>query len=544
MELRRRELIAAFLGASVAAGCSRKSLNQGLVPGAVVDTGFATGHLLWKPEALPLASEARPVDVLIIGAGVAGLSAAWRLRAAGVENFAVVELEDVLGGTARSGSNSVSAWPWGAHYLPAPVRDAGPVVRLLKEVGIAASDGEGGLRFDEGALLREPQERIFFKGRWYEGLYLRAGASDEDLKQLARFEELTTRFAAARDATGRRAFALPVDSSSRDDEWLALDRLTFADWLDAQGLTSSRLRWLADYACRDDFGIPAAQTSAWAGLWYFTARHDGTESAGYLSWPEGNGRLVAELARRAGAERISRQVLAHTVTPSASGCRVDAFDAKAKTPVAFSAKHVVLAAPRFIAAKLVAPWRTSPPAWLKAFRYTPWVVANLTVKQLPEGRGFPMAWDNVFYESNSLGYVVATHQTPRAWDGGPSVLTWYYPLTGADENAERRRALSASYEDWATLVAADFDRAHPGFRAHMERLEVTRHGHAMVRPVPGFLFGGARDEAKKSVEGTLHFAHSDLGGLPLFEEACESGVTAAETVLAALGKDSSTWREG
>ena len=63
----------------------------------------------------------------------------------------------------------------------------------------------------------------------------------------------------------------------------------------------------------------------------------------------------------------------------------------------------------------------------------------------------------------------------------------------------------------------------------------------MVRPYPGFLWGQARKDALESLAGSLHFAHSDLGGLPLFEEANHFGVLAAEKVLAALGRRSESW---
>ena len=37
-----------------------------------------------------------------------------------------------------------------------------------------------------------------------------------------------------------------------------------ADWLGERGLTSERLRWFVEYACRDDYGSRLEQTSAWA----------------------------------------------------------------------------------------------------------------------------------------------------------------------------------------------------------------------------------------------------------------------------------------
>lgn len=542
MELTRRELIAAFLGSAVASACKRES-PRAPIPGAVVDRAVEVGHRL-RGGALPRAQTVEPVDVLVVGAGVAGLSAAWRLLGAGVKDVRVVELEAEAGGTSRSGRNAVSAFPWGAHYLPAPLEDRGPVVRLLREMGaVTGVDAEGRPSFEETLLIQEPEERHFYRGHWYEGLYLRVGATPEDLAELERFDTRMNAFAAAKDAKGRKAFAVPTSRSSDDAEWTALDALSMADWLTREGFRSSRLKWLVDYACRDDYGATSEHVSAWAGIWYFAARQDGQgeRSEGFLSWPEGNGRLVHQLRSALPPRALERDVLVHTVEPGAQGCRVDALDARTGQPRSFQARQVVLACPRFIAAHVVAPWRTERPAWMEAFSYAPWVVANLTLSSPPESRGFPLAWDNVFQESRSLGYVVATHQQLRQYEQGPTVLTWYLPMSGGDVKAERQKALSATYEDWEALVMADMRPAHPGIARLAQRLEVMRWGHAMVRPTPGFMWGAARKAAQESLGTSLHFAHTDLGGLALFEEANWFGVKAAERVLAELGQPSSSW---
>jgi hypothetical protein len=52
----------------------------------------------------------------------------------------------------------------------------------------------------------------------------------------------------------------------------SLDRVSMSEWMDARGLTSPRLRWWVDYACRDDYGMTLDHTSAWAGLFYFCSR--------------------------------------------------------------------------------------------------------------------------------------------------------------------------------------------------------------------------------------------------------------------------------
>jgi hypothetical protein len=213
---------------------------------------------------------------------------------------------------------------------------------------------------------------------------------------------------------------------------------------------------------------------------------------------------------------------------------VHAIDATTGEPRSIRAQQIIFAGPRFVAARVVDRYRREPPQWLSEFQYSPWVVANLSVSAAPRSRDFPLAWDNVFYESQSLGYVVATHQAEVAVAQGPTVLTWYYPLVGADVRAERQRALSASFEDWRQLVLGDIGSAHRDISKLATRLEVWRWGHGMVRPRPGFMWGGARQEAQRSIDGRIHFAHSDLGGIAVFEEANWHGVQAAEHALAGL----------
>lgn len=543
MELTRRELVAAFLGSAVAASACRRTRAREPVPGAIVDRAVDVGHKL-RGGALPRAAEAQAVDVLVVGGGVAGLSAAWRLAAAGVKDVRVLELESEPGGTSRSGRNEVSAYPWGAHYLPAPLVDSGPVMRLLREMGaVTGLDAQGYPAYAEELLIREPEERLFYKGEWYEGLYLRAGASPAELAELERFEARMNAFAAARDAKGRKAFAVPTALSSDDAEWTALDKVTMARWMEAEGFRSPRLRWLVDYACRDDYGTTAEGVSAWAGIWYFAARQDGKgeRSEGFLSWPEGNGHLVKQLLSSLAPGQVERDVLVHSVEPVEGGCRVDALEAATGRPRAYRARQVVLACPRFVAAHVVAPWREKRPEWLGAFQYGPWVVANLTLADKPQSHGFPQAWDNVFYESRSLGYVVATHQGLRMDERGPTVFTWYLPMAGLDVKAEREKVLSAGYAEWEGLVMADMLAAHPDIAPLARRLEVMRWGHAMVRPTPGFLWGPARFAAQESLGESLHFAHSDLGGMALFEEANWFGVKAAEKALKGLGRADPSW---
>src|SRR5512132_4058725 len=106
-------------------------------------------------------------------------------------------------------------------------------------------------------------------------------------------------------------------------------------------------------------------------------------------------------------------------------------------------------------------------------------------RERPKETGFPRAWDNVLHDSRSLGYVVATHQTGR--DHGPTVFTYYLPLTDEAPAAARAKLLSASWDDLASAVLADLSKAHHDLPDLVSRLDVIRWGHAMARPTPGFL---------------------------------------------------------
>lgn len=543
--LSRRDVLATFLGMPAAiAGCASNSLPP-LPEGTIVGPSMDVGHRLrqFDPARSPAADRWQKVGVVIVGGGIAGLSAAWRFLQAGFKDFVLLELEPEPGGTSRSGVSSTIAYPWGAHYIPAPSKDNRLLVRLLDEMGmLEGEDRDGEPIVAEQFLCRDPQERIYYKGRWYEGLYLHVGASVEDQDQFREFKAEIDRWVAWRDGKGRRAFAIPVAAGSDDADMTALDKLTVADWLDQHGWTSPRLRWLVNYACRDDYGSTIEHTSAWAGIFYFASRlrRPGGEAQPLMTWPEGNGRVVNHFVKLAG-EQIRLGLAVADINPTDPAGRrgvdvvaIDHAGRQAGSPphdvVGYHADQVVFAAPHYLSRFLIRPYRENCPRHVYDFEYGAWMVANLLLKDRPRGRGFPLAWDNVLYESPSLGYVVATHQ--RGIDQGPTVLTYYYPLCDANTRDARTRLQQTDWSGWADVTLTDLSRPHLDIRTLVERLDVMRWGHAMVRPRPGFIWGGARTAAAQPYRG-IHFANSDLSGIGLFEEALAHGVRAADEVLVA-----------
>lgn len=539
---RRRVLAGLASGAAALSlpGCGRSRRIEGGFVAPAVEAGHALrgGPQPPSPDARPGASPAparEHAEVVVVGGGVAGLCAAWRLLHGGIDDVRVLELEPRLGGTAASDRLGDLPCPLGAHYVPLPTREQVAVARLLLEAGVLTGfDAMGRGVPSEDARCRAPQERVFHEGAWHEGLFPHAAATAEDEAQWARFSAETAALAARRDAQGRRAFALPTRQSARDDDLLALDRLSMAQWLAERGYDAPLVRWEVAYACRDDFGADPALVSAWAGLHYFASRIavPGDEAAPFLTWPEGNGRLVHHLARRLGA-RVRTGARVHEVEAVGEGAVVRWRDLEAGTAHETAARRVVLALPSFVAGHVFSG------ADRTGFPTSPWLVANLHLDATPTSRGFPVCWDNVLLHGPSLGYVVATHQLDRA--ATDTVWTWYLPFPGPDTGAARRLLLEAPWSHWRDAVLRDLSPAHDDLARHVRRIHVVRWAHGMVRPVPGQLFGPARERALEPV-GPVVRASADLAGLPLFEEAADQGVRAAETVLAALRPDEAPWQ--
>lgn len=511
---------------------SRGAGNRASITGGIAGADWRSGHRLIAPEDIA-PEETEQTGIVIVGGGIAGLSAARELQKQRFSDFLLLELGSKTGGNASCGRNPVSAFPWGAHYIPIPGEEAVFVRELFEELGIIEGHGRDGLPvYNEFYLCASPQERLLIHGHWQEGLVPQLGISDRDRRQYTEFFRAMERFRTAKGSDGRRAFSVPLELSSHDGKFTRLDAISMERYLFENGWDSEYLRWYVNYCCRDDYGCSASDTSAWAGIHYFASRAGKAENADshtVVTWPEGVGWIVEKLeSKMKGHIRCGCCVL--NIEEGGGGYNnVDCYDAGKGRAVRIRAKAVIYAAPRFTAFRTVRAFRETLPDYAGSFAYAPWMVANITVKEVPEGAGAPLSWDNVSYNSDSLGYILANHQD-IALRRGKSVLTYYLPLTGTDPVLERKEALGRSYQKWREIVIGDLSRMHPGIENLIEELNVWLWGHAMLRPVPGFIWGAARRKALAPF-GNVFFAHSDMSGISIFEEAQYRGIMAAKAAV-------------
>ena len=557
----RRRFIAAGLGTAwAAAGCQPEGHGAASNPlelgdtshirGAMTGVQPERGHLLrdqlQRGADWPAPQRTFKTEVLIAGGGVAGLAAARALRLQGLDDFALLEMEDSAGGNSRCGMLGGVACPLGAHYLPLPGDDAPEVQDFLEELGLRQRVA-GRWQYDERHLCHSPQERLFFQGEWQDGLLPVQGVEAQTLAQYQRFADLVEH----QRTTSR--WTLPVSNQPLALAKQALAAITFEAYLNQNGLSDAHLRWYLDYCCRDDYGAGIAIVSAWAGLHYFASRHgfhapgaQVAEREGLLTWPEGNAWLTARLAKPLG-ERLHTARTVLRIAQTRHAVEMDVLNANSGEMERWHARRAVVALPIFLAARVV---QDAPDFLRLAARrlvYAPWLVANIHVGQALHDRPGPApCWDNVVYGTQGLGYVDASHQNLQTVPGA-TVLTHYRALADLPAAEGRRLLLERPWAVWRDEVLAELAQAHPDLVRKTTAVELSRYGHAMAVPVPAAhgqighwpsqnkrsqLSKTERSDGEYPARQTatwnrLSFAHSDWAGYSVFEEAFTAGHAAA-----------------
>lgn len=508
-------------------GCRSKDAP---IPGEIIGSNYRRGHRLRESQEPATVTRRERKKVVIVGAGISGLSAGRALYQNGISDFLLLDLEAEAGGNARSGQNELSAFPWGAHYVPLPNSTQKEYLQFLEEAGVITGWIEGAPVFNEAQLCFAPQERLYLNGKWQEGLIPQFGLPTSDRQQVERFLAIMEEYRWAKGADGREAFAIPADWSSRDSAWTRLDQSTMKDWLRAQNFTSTYLHEYVNYCCRDDYGARYDQVSAWSGIHYFASRKGGGNNAlpgDVLTWPEGNGFLAAALSAPF-ASNIRLNQLVMSVTASDDGQLLRVWDATRDEYYEVIADQCILSVPQFVVARMLGD-EARQQFVREQMSYSPWMVANLRVRTPVERSGVGMCWDNVVAGSSSLGYIDASHQS-LARIQHEKMLSYYFPLTDLDPTAERERAATTTHAEWCEMILQDLAIVHPNLKNVIRQIDIMVWGHAMARPLPGWIFGSTRSELQKSPRPGVHLAHSDLAGIPICEEAFYQGHQAGEKV--------------
>lgn len=532
----RREFLANMLGllgmsAIITHAQSCKTDKYTHIKGSIVGANHKAGHILRDTSKIPAPTETIHTGILIAGGGIAGLSALRWLNKEGVDDIMMIELADKTGGNATYGQNEVSAYPWGAHYLPIPDAKNKELIDFLHEAkAITGFSAEGLPIYNEYHLCHDAEERLYINGHWQDGLIPHFGISEADKKQISSFMTLVDELRKEKDEEGKYYFDIPIANSSTSQKYKQLDNISFEAYLKQQDYTSKYLLWYLEYCCKDDYGANLRHTSAWAGLHYFASRRGkgaNAVSSDILTWPEGNGYLARQLEQQCSGP-ITKNMLVYKVATEQNKVIALCYDVANNKSLKIVCDKILLCTPQYVNKHILSDISTTPQT---TATYSPWIVANITLKNIPLSKGAHLSWDNVIYGSQSVGYVYTNHQDIHRQQ--KAVLTYYLPLTNNSPQKERQHVYEKDYNHWRKHIADQLGIVHPGIIEQIEHLDVWVWGHGMIRPVPGYIWGAEKVAAAQPIDNRIFFAHSDLSGISIFEEAFYQGIRAAKEIIGA-----------
>ncbi len=493
------------------------------------------GHRL-RSGAFPAFSEEIKINTLILGGGVSGLATAYGLSKKGKNDYRLLELHDHVGGNSLGGKNEVTSYPLGAHYLPIANNHNQALIDFLHEEKIITHFDERGLpHYKEEYLCADPDERLYLDGYWQKGLIPFATLSEEERSEIKAFLDQMEHYKTLKGSDNRYVFDIPISQCSTDENYIHLDNISFFDWLQSNGWKTAPLHWFVDYSCRDDYGTSSKDTSAWAGIHYFSSRKakaSNAESDEILTWPEGNYFLVKKLSSFILKENIQTGCIIYDVQETQEHVIVEYFDDIQQRSIRVIAQQVVYALPLFLLKYMKSDWAKNIYQKTEKQTYAPWMVANLYCNKMPIPElGAPLSWDNVIAYSDSLGYVNSNHQKLESRTK-ELVLTYYKAFADSDPQASRKKLHEANADQLTEDLLYELQKVHPDIREIVDEVEIQLWGHAMARPTVGELWGHRISRNKILNEcRRVQFVHTDVSGISIFEEAFDNAMRAVNHIL-------------
>lgn len=449
--------------------------------------------------------------VLIVGAGIAGLTAGYRLRQKGVP-VRIVEAQDRVGGrmySLRDYFADGQVAELGGELIDS---DHEHIRRLAGELGIPLDD----LSTDAPELARDV---------WFFG-----GRRRTDAEVVEAFRPVAERIVADLEPLGA-----DPDPTYRDPGGAgALDRTTLAQWLDRAGV-GGWMRELLDVGYTTEYGLEPDRQSALNFLLMIDPDPDPFRIFGAsderFHTRGGNDRIPHALADRLG-DAIETGTLLEAVRSRGDGGFTATFRRGAGS-FDVEADHLLLAIP-FTLLRDVRLDVPLPEAKARAIRELGYGTnAKLMV-------GFS---SRPWRAQGSNGSVLTdlpfqlTWETSRLQPGRAGILT---DFTGGNHGIELGRGTPA---EQAALFLRDLERVYPGVTAahagmkearfHWPSFPYTRGSYASYLPGQWTGIRGAEGEPV----GRLYFAgeHCSLLAQGFMEGGCETGERAAGEILASLG---------
>jgi hypothetical protein len=495
MSSSRREFIKFVVVGSIAAGCpidktllaASDSNAAPLVHGEHFEIchQIRDGHQFEHPDAT------RKADIVIVGGGVAGLSAAYFLRG---KDWLLLEKEDHFGGNAFQEEYDGQPFATGSAY--AFKGDYGD--QLASEIGVKLP------------FVNNPDPTIvnktFVPDTWKAGL-----------DQLPYPKEVRDSFKKFRDDL------MKIKVSEKMAE---LDALPFTNF--TASYASEVAHWWDGYG-PSNWGATSEDTSAFVGISAMQDLATGADSKRVIL-PGGLGCIthkLVEVLQPKYKERMLDNAAVVAVIQDKDAVRVTYLHEGKLITVA--AKIVLMCTPKHITSRIVLNLPYEQKTAMRHFRYAPYPVVNVIFDKPVYNRGY----DNWCPGNSFTDFIVAdwTVRNNPGYKPKNNILSFYTPLR------ENQRSTLLEEDDCKALAArvlADFQKLMPEFNVDPAEVRIYRRGHPMFIAAPG-QYTKTRLAAAHPMD-RVFFGNADSGGPEsLTSEAVrlsKVGVEWADLVLA------------
>lgn len=446
-------------------------------------------------------------EVVVVGAGIGGLSAAWDLRD---RDVVVLESTGRVGGRMMSEPRDPYWLNFGGHVIGSAETFTG---RLIEAAGAKAEDLPGILtavavpgKMVAGGRVETYPLRLPMSLRDRAGLAVAGAKLRLAVAQYARVAKLRQGETEAQ----RRARVLAY----RSDE-------TFSQFL---GNVPPDVDAMFRATVRRSSGEPEEVTAGY-GIGYFQLVWDRGRGL-TRNVVGGSGELPRLIASALGG-RIFTDSPVTSVAQDADGVVVT-FESEG-SPRTIRARAAVVAAPAPIARRLIDDLPEDVAAALDGVTYGPYWVGSF----LTDERG-PMPYDKVYAAAtprSSFNMLFNTANLLRRGsrrEPGGTLMVYAAAKLARDLEGMTEEQIGARFAD-------DLYALYPELRGHIAETHVRYWTHGLPHPRPG------RERLQPALErplGKIHLA-GDYLGITYIETAVETGATAARRIRADLQGESS-----
>lgn len=485
----RRDFLKFVVAGSVVAGCPMDlSLLPAEIPAKADVDGdhFEVCHQVRDGKTFPEQPVTKRYEVVIVGGGVSGLSAAYFLRD---RDFLLLEKEPHWGGNAYREEYEGQGFATGSAF-----DEKGTVSQqLAQEIGL-------------NLLPIDCPDPTIVDDKWIPDLW-RSG-----LDQLPYPASVRESFKKFRD----EFFKLDPEKDAEH-----LDSLPLSHYL--QGYPPEIKQWWDAYG-PSNWGAASDDTSAYVAADDFKSLNSAEDPR--MTLPGGNGALSAKLAstlKTKHAEQMVADATIVSVVQQKTEVQITYVTGGALRTIA--AKHVVMATPKFITARLVAGLPDAQHDAMLSFRYCPYPVINMIFDKPVYNRAYD-TWcpGNSFSDFIVADWVLQKH---GGYVQKNNILSFYTPI----KEARRSTLLQVdSCQQLATRVLTDFRKLQPEFSAAAPvEVHFYRRGHPMFLTTPG-TFTKTIPIANQPLD-RVYFANTDsIGPISEVSGAVEAAQKASEWI--------------